>query len=80
MIAKPVRLFDAQGVGYVEPDKLREIFLQANTILGWKGGILYSSYLNDQDGKSLLMLLRGISKGESKRFAYVDNVNIWWPP
>lgn len=27
-----------------------------------------------------MMLLRGINKTDSKRFAYVDNVNKWWPP
>jgi hypothetical protein len=26
------------------------------------------------------MLLRGINKTDTKRFAYVDNANIWWPP
>jgi hypothetical protein len=80
VIAKPVRLYDAQGAGFLEPSALREIFLQANANLGWRGGICYSSYLNDQNGEKLLMLLRGINKTDSKRFAYVDNVNAWWPP
>jgi hypothetical protein len=27
-----------------------------------------------------MMVLRGINRTDSKRFVYVDNVNIWWPP
>lgn len=48
--------------------------------MAWRGGISYSSYINDQDGSAVMMLLRGINRTESKRVVYVDNVNKWWPP
>jgi hypothetical protein len=80
VISKPTRLFDAQGLGFIEPLSLRDIFLKANKILKWRTGICYSSYLYDQDGKNLQLLLRGTNKADSIRFSYVDNVKTWWPP
>jgi hypothetical protein len=80
VISKPVRLFDAQGTGFVKPLQLREIFLEAHSKLGWKAGVCYSSYVDDQDGRELMLLLRGIDKKDPVRFSYVGNVNKWWPP
>ena len=80
MIAKPIRLNDAQSAGYVNTTILRSIFLRASSELNWRAGISFSSYINDQNGAKVLDLIRGINQTDTIRFAYVSNVNMWWPP
>lgn len=80
VIAKPINLFDAKGSGYIDPLPLREVFLEANINFSWQGGICYSSFISDEKGTNLMLLLRGINNTDSKRFAYVENANVWWPP
>ena len=80
VIAKPVRLYDAQGAGFVDPLGFRAIILRASDQLGWRAGVSYSSYINDQNGASILYLLRGMDITQSIRFTYINNVNSWWPP
>lgn len=78
-MAKPVNLNDAQGAGFVEVKGLRPALLQASRELGWRGGVAYSSYLNDQDGNIVRELLRGRQKGPIY-MSYLNNVKTWWPP
>ena len=46
----------------------------------WRAGIVYSSFVKDQYGTAVLQLMRGMNRADSIKFAYVNNVNTWWPP
>lgn len=80
MISKPVRLFDAQGAGFVEPRVLRPILMQGNSKYGWRAGVVYSSFIKDKFGTAALQLMRGMNRANPIRLAYVHNAKTWWPP
>lgn len=79
VVAKPVRLYDAQGAGFVEAPGLRQIFLEASKKLGWRAGACYSSFINDQDGSNILLLLRGMNRTDTIRLSYINNAKTWPP-
>ena len=80
VIAKPVRLLDAQGAGFVNAQPLRDILMAGHKKYKWRAGVIYSSYVNDKYGTTVLKLMRGMNRAESIRLAYVNNVKTWWPP
>jgi hypothetical protein len=61
VIAKSVKA-DGQGTGFVFAGTLRDIFMQGNIEYGWRAGIVYSSYIDDQSGTAALALMRGMNR------------------